>query len=376
MPRLLAALLAQALPLQANGTAQVLPAGQFKARDGRPGPGKFWSLTDAQGRALAASLGAIAAQTPISIDYEHQTLLAATNGQPAPSAGHMLSFDWRAGEGLFAAVDWTARAKAHIDAKEYRWLSPVIVYDDAGTVTGVHNAALVSTPGLLGMDPVQAALSALLPSAADPHHRQPPEPSMTLLATLLAALALPATTAEADALAAVTALRAQAATPPVPTALATALGLAAGVAEPAAVSALAALRATHAAQVTALQGQVTELGARVAQLTAEATDREVVALVDAAVTARKITPAVRDTYLDMGRKDRAMLGAVLAAMVPRADLQGDQTGGKPPAGAGGGTAALTAAQADVAKRMGLDPAKYLAHLQALAAADATGAARA
>ena len=35
--RLIAALLATALPLAANGRAQILPAGTFAARDGRPG---------------------------------------------------------------------------------------------------------------------------------------------------------------------------------------------------------------------------------------------------------------------------------------------------------------------------------------------------
>ena len=134
-----ATLLVTALALPASqkaglGRAQVLPAGEFAARDGRPGPGKCWTLTDAAGTQLAAELSVIAAQTPIAIDYEHQTLLAATNGQPAPAAGWMLGFDWLAGEGLFAEVRWTPRALALIAADEYRYISPVILYDAQGCV--------------------------------------------------------------------------------------------------------------------------------------------------------------------------------------------------------------------------------------------------
>lgn len=151
--------------------AQLLPAGEFSARDGRPGPGKTWKLNDTQGQALAARLGAIAAQTPIAIDYEHQSIMAATNGQPAPSAGYMLSFEWRNGAGLFARVQWNERALTYIRAGEYRYISPVILFDKVtGQITGLHNAALVSTPALLGMDAVQAmaAASAELPKTDRP----------------------------------------------------------------------------------------------------------------------------------------------------------------------------------------------------------------
>jgi len=85
--RFTAALLAAALPLAANGWAHILPAGQFAARDGRPGPGKHWSLTDAQGAALATQLNAVAQRTPISIDYEHQTILRPPTASPHPPPG-------------------------------------------------------------------------------------------------------------------------------------------------------------------------------------------------------------------------------------------------------------------------------------------------
>lgn len=135
------ALLATALALPAAlGQAQLLPAGKFAARDGRPGPGKQWSINDEQGLKLAADLNAIAARTPIVIDYDHQTLRAETNGQQAPAAGWIQDVAWRPGEGLFARVEWTLAARARIEAGEYRYISPVITSDANGNVTGVHLA--------------------------------------------------------------------------------------------------------------------------------------------------------------------------------------------------------------------------------------------
>ena len=49
-----------AADLLANDIAhvQLLPAGEFAAADGRPGPGRTWRLSDEQGRALADAIGA------------------------------------------------------------------------------------------------------------------------------------------------------------------------------------------------------------------------------------------------------------------------------------------------------------------------------
>lgn len=145
-----------ALPVTASGRAQLLPAGEFSARDGRPGPGKFWRLTNEGGRALAAKVGAMVARSAMSIDYEHQTILSAKNGQPAPAAGWITSVAWQDGLGLFADVRWTPRARALIQADEYRYISPVIQHGADMAITGLYNAALVSTPALLGMDAVTA----------------------------------------------------------------------------------------------------------------------------------------------------------------------------------------------------------------------------
>jgi phage I-like protein len=349
---LLAVLLAAALPLDASGWAQILPAGTFSARDGRPGPGKHWTLTDVDGVQLAASLSAIAAQTPISIDYEHQTILAPSNGQPAPAAGWMLRFEWRTGAGLWAEVSWTERAKAHILANEYRYISPVILTDKDGNVQGLHNAALVSTPALLGMDAVTAALSAQAASgnAFPPRtttNALEPAVDLSLLITLLG---LAASATSADVTAAITALMSRPAVPE--------------------TTALAALNSRLTTPDASTLQTMQALQAQVAALSAQQLDRQVTELVDRAITAGKLVPAQRDWALGLGKSNLAALNAFVASAPTIPGLQG-QLGGRQdlaPEGAGGQLTALNANQTMLAERLGLDPKTYLAQLNAQRAA--------
>jgi phage I-like protein len=357
--RLITALLAATLPILANGQAQLLPVGEFKARDGRPGPGKSWKLNDAAGQALAAQVNAIAAQTPVVIDYEHQTLKMDKNGQPAPAAGWIKSVTWLDGKGLFSEVDWTERARAAIAANEYRYISPVITFDeDTGAVNGLHLAALTNFPALLGMDAVVAALNTQLPTQ---------EPRMaTLLAALIASLGLPATTTEAECTAAVTALKAQAdaakTKTPLSAALTTALGISATADETAVLSAIDTIKKAGGGANPAAVELVTKLTTQVAELTARLDGDKVISAVDAAIAAKKLVPAQRDTYIDMGKKDMAMLTAVLAAapVIPGLDGQAAHLQAE---GNGTGTAALTATQSLIAKSLGVDPAKYAESLK-------------
>lgn len=327
--RIAAALLASALPLLANGQAQLLPAGDFAARDGRPGDGKMWRLGDAAGVALAQRLNAVAARTPISIDYEHQTLLAKSNGQPAPAAGWITRVEWVAGTGLFADVDWTERARGLITANEYRYISPVILYDAQHQVVGLHNAALVSVPAIVGMQPVVAALAALAPSE-DP---QPSKGPCMELTAILSALALAADATEAQITARISALTALEQRPAVPQAMAAALGLADGADEAAALAALATMRSSPDAATLA---QMTDLQGRVAALSAQIVERDVAELVDGAIGAHKLVPAQRDWALCLGRKDMAALQAFVVGAPAIPGLAGQSggidRGGKPGAG--------------------------------------------
>ncbi|WP_218921276.1 MULTISPECIES: phage protease, partial [unclassified Burkholderia] len=162
----IAALSAQ---IQSTGTAlKLLPAGDFRARDGRPTECAAWRLDAAGAERLIAA--ANARQTRYVIDYEHQTLNSAKNGQPAPAAAWFKTLEWREGDGLYATdVQWTARASAMIDADEYAYISPVFAFDKAGNVIALFNAALTNDPALDCLDEVQltAACSAMS-GAIDP----------------------------------------------------------------------------------------------------------------------------------------------------------------------------------------------------------------
>ncbi|MBI5334735.1 MAG: phage protease [Burkholderiales bacterium] len=358
--RPLIAILAAALSLQAQAVVQILPAGEFAARDGRPGTGKAWRLNDAQGRALAAQLTAIAAKSAFVIDYEHQSLRSAANGQPAPAAGWATAFEWREGLGLFATdVRWTEAAKARIEADEYRYISPVIQFDErTGTVLGVINAALVNTPALLGMAPVsqaaEAALAALSAQAAQSQTQE--DPSMNLLQLLIAALGLKAEATETEALSAIAALKNRAeAQPAIPQALAAALEIKADAPVDTAVASIAALKTRAAGGEQSTVATIAALQAQVAQLTASRHGEQVEQLVSQALKDGKLVPATAEWARNLGRTDLAALQTFLAA-APALPVATPQSGGQAPAGQQ--AAALSAEEQQVCTLLGLSADDY------------------
>lgn len=148
------ATLAQGLPFAGN-EFRVLPPGVFRSSDGRPANLPGWKI-DAQ---IGARLAALAASgDDLVIDYEHQTIQAKANGQPAPAAGWFRSLKWRDGQGVFAAnVRWTDKARAMIAAREYRYISPVFTFDtDTGEVQRVVGLGLTNTPALSGLTDLAA----------------------------------------------------------------------------------------------------------------------------------------------------------------------------------------------------------------------------
>jgi phage I-like protein len=354
--RFVTAVLASTFPLTAIAAAaaglddltQLLPAGEFVARDGRPGNALTWKVSDTQGRRLAANISALAAKTPIVIDYEHQTLVAQQKGIRAPAAGWITSATWRDGIGLFAKVDWTAAAKGHIAADEYRYISPVITHDEmTGEVTALLMAGLVNYPALLGMEPVMAQLAGQF----TPTH--PSEPHMDL-AKLLALLGLAATATEADVTAKITALSAR---PAIPGGLVTALGLTATADEATALSAITALKAASAtdpATLTAMQALQTQ----VAALQGQINDRQVTELVDGAIAAKKLVPAQKDWAMGLGRSNLTALKGYIDSAVPIAGL-GGQSDGKD-LDKGGDATALSGLTADVIAKLGITAEQYQA----------------
>lgn len=322
------------------GEVQLLPDGVFRATDGsgRPGDAPYWRLNAEVAKRLLARLSA--KPNPLVIDYEHQTLNAANNGQPAPAAGWFAgtSVEYREGSGLFAINPaWTKRAAAHLESDEYKFASTVFEYDlVTGDVIDVRMAALTNNPGLTGMAAV--ALTAL----NDSHHQEALMPE--LLKKLLAALGLAETATDAEVMAAVDAMKKKA-----------------GEAD------------AQASQVAALTAKVNgkpdpekfvsvevmaQLQTQVAALTAAAGASQVDKIVTDAVEAGKLLPAQVDWAKDLGKSNLAALTAFVEKTPVIAALGGTQTGGAAPAG-GAGVAALTAAEQAVCKATGVSHEDFL-----------------
>jgi phage I-like protein len=89
------------------------------------------------------------------VDYEHSSLNPFLG--KAPAAGWINAMQPRMtdqGAALFARVNWTPNATAHIQSREYRYLSPTIMFRTRDRQSGadvgasIHSVALTNTPFL------------------------------------------------------------------------------------------------------------------------------------------------------------------------------------------------------------------------------------
>ena len=308
---------AVALKLDASGNAlplvQLLPLGHFRARDGRPAaeyPGLTgWQCDESIAQALIARFNAEG--MPLLLDYEHQTLLAEENGQPAPASGwgrNLQLLD----DGLYAEVEWTERAKAMIRAGEYKFISPVFTFNEkTGAVLKLLHAALTNYPALTDMRPVAAK-----------HNTFTQDLPMPLKAETAALLGVAVDASVDDIHAAVAALKSQKAP----------------VADPANYVPLASFEA--------LKGEL-------AVLTARQQAAEVEQLIESGRSGGKLLAAQEQWARDLGKKDVAALRAYLDSTPVIAALKGGtQTQGKAPAD--DGAAALTSEQREAIRIGGWD----------------------
>lgn len=86
------------------------------------------------------------------VDYDHQTM----RGGEAPAAGWIRSLE--AGPaGLVCRVEWTARGRERLDAREYRYMSPVLHFGaDGRHPVRVSSVALTNHPAFEGYRPLVA----------------------------------------------------------------------------------------------------------------------------------------------------------------------------------------------------------------------------
>lgn len=114
--------------------------GTVKGRDGRK-----WELVDPAGVVLAFEANG----ADLPVDYEHQNdNPEAKLRRPIPAAGWIK--EMRADDGgIWGRVEWTATAAEMIERKEYRYISPVLVYHDkTRQIVNLKGAGLVHSPNL------------------------------------------------------------------------------------------------------------------------------------------------------------------------------------------------------------------------------------
>lgn len=115
--------------------------------------------------AFESCIAAFKAQaTPISLDYEHASLMA--DGQPKPAAGYVQDLQVR-GDHLYALVELTERAAALVKAGEYRFCSGVFAFNAADPKSGdphpcvLDSIALTNRPFIDGQKPIALTRSTI-----------------------------------------------------------------------------------------------------------------------------------------------------------------------------------------------------------------------
>ncbi|GAO72678.1 putative Mu-like prophage I protein [Comamonas sp. E6] len=335
----------------ANGRywIQLTPGQDFTPSDGRAMDVPAWRINAAIATQV---IGRFDATQPPVIDYEHQTLHKEANGQPAPAAGWIHGLRWAEGSGLFAEVEFTARALQAIASGEYRYFSPVFLYaEGTGEVLKVTMGALTNHPAIHGMQALNAMQAAA--SAQFSTTTAPTEEPMLLLKALLAVLGLPDSTTEQAALTAVQTHK------DVAEAARTALVLKAEDGATAVAAACSALTAkapdpakfVPVETVTAMQGQL-------AALTAQAHATEVDKLIQPALADGRLLPAMEPWARDLGKTNMAALTAYLQTAQPVAALTSTQTGGKAPAALATGAHGLSQDELAACSAMGVDPEAF------------------
>lgn len=125
---------------------QVLPEGRIDVHGDEPA-----YLDEAAAGAIIAAYKARG--NDMVIDYEHQSLADVQS----PAAGWIKDFVWRGAEGLWAVVEWTAKAAEYLKSREYRYFSPVMyVRASDRKVAQLVNVALTNNPAINNLRPIVA----------------------------------------------------------------------------------------------------------------------------------------------------------------------------------------------------------------------------
>jgi len=229
-------------------------------------------------------------QNDMVIDYEHQTM--ADPPVEAPAAGWIKQLINKGEGGVWAAIEWTEKAKQYIANREYKYVSPVwLKRISDNKVFRLINVGLTNQPNIDGMVP-------LINKLGFEGNTNTKEATMKNLWKLLG---LSGDVTEEAAIAAVNTLIADLEAHKEKVAIVAnkgvldALGLAATATESEIVGTIEAMKQSH----TKIDDVVKELST----LKAGLTQRDADGAVEMAMKEGKITPAQKDWALEYAKRD-------------------------------------------------------------------------
>lgn len=254
----------------------------------------------------------------LPLDYEHQNdRPEAKLSGPVPAAGWVKELATRAA-GIWGRVEWTERARAMIAAREYRFLSTVLLAEKTSLkVLRIKGASLVHNPAL--------TLTALASEQA-PEETDMTEPN-PLLARLAALLKLDPAATEDDILAALE-TRLQAKPDP-------------------------------AEYVPAAKWE--ETSRRVATELAALKSERAAEKVQKAIAEGYILPVAKDWALELCRSDEASFDKFLASSIPAWAYLSEQVvpSGLPPVRGAGGGYGHSAEVELLSEQLGIAPERFV-----------------
>lgn len=277
---------------------------------------------------------------PTVIDYEHASRYAtfAADPQKAGRAAGRCKLECKNGELWATGVKWTKAATEAIESGEQDLFSPVFAYDretmEIGECTSI---GLTATPALDNLEPLAAK------DGAEPESTTMEKTLVEFLANLRKQMALSEGAGAVEALMAIAELKQSSEK------LLTAIG-ATSLSE--GLGKVEALKANGA--------RIAELTTQIAKVESDGKKARIGVLIEAALTAKKVTPAGRPFLEKMG-DDEVALKAYLDTLtpIPGATVYMPPPPGMPPP-AGGATAELTASDMKVAGLLGYTSPEQLA----------------
>lgn len=281
-------------------------------------------------------------QNDMVIDYEHQTL--ADPPVEAPAAGWIKQLINKGEEGVWAAIEWTEKAKQYIANREYKYVSPVwLKRISDNRVFRLINVGLTNQPNIDGMVP-------LINKLGLEGNKNTKEATMKNLWKLLG---LSGDVTEEVAIAAVNKLIADLEAHKEKTAIVAnkgildALGLAATATESEIVGTIEAMKQSH----TKIDDVVKELST----LKAGLTQRDADGAVEMAMKEGKITPAQKDWALEYAKRDIEGF-KVFVSKAPVVVIEGKVVTDQKPDGSG-----IDGVQAQINKMCGVDDETFKKH---------------